>query len=81
VKRMFTRPEARSGGLAGKIVAEIERLARQDGINRLALETGSVPGFAAAWSVYERAGFTRCGAFLDYPVETEHNIYYEKLLA
>jgi putative acetyltransferase len=80
VKRMFTRPTARGGGLAGKIVAEIERLARQQGVARLALETGSVPSFGAAWRVYERAGFTRCGAFLDYPVETEHNIYYEKLL-
>ena len=80
VKRMFTQPDARSGGLAGQIVAKIESLARQEGLQRLALETGAVPGFAAAWRVYERAGFKRCGAFLNYPPDSPHNIYYEKLL-
>jgi putative acetyltransferase len=80
VKRMFTRPEARGVGLAGRIVAEIEALARQEGLQRLALETGAVASFASAWRVYERAGFQRCGAFLDYPADSPHNIYYEKLL-
>jgi putative acetyltransferase len=80
VKRMFTRPEARGGGLAGKIVGEIEKLARQEGLQRLALETGAVESFAPAWRVYERQGFTRCGAFLDYPADSPHNLYYEKLL-
>ena len=80
VKRMYTMPDARGGGLAGQIVAKIENTARQEGLKRLALETGAVPGFAAAWRVYERAGFKRCGAFLDYPPDSPHNIYYEKLL-
>jgi putative acetyltransferase len=80
VKRMFTRPEARGGGLAARIVDEIETLARQEGLRRLALETGAVASFAPAWRVYERAGFTRCGAFLDYPPDSPHNIYYEKAL-
>lgn len=80
VKRMFTRPEARGDGLAGRIVGQIEALARQEGLARLALETGAVPSFSAAWRVYERAGFTRCGAFLDYPPDSPHNIYYEKLI-
>ena len=80
VKRMYTLPDARGAGLAGEIVANIEGVARQEGLHRLALETGAVPGFAAAWRVYERAGFKRCGAFLDYPPDSPHNIYYEKLL-
>lgn len=80
VKRMFTRPERRGDGLAGQIVAKIESLARQEGLQRLALETGAVSSFAPAWRVYERAGFARCGAFLDYPADSPHNIYYEKLL-
>ncbi len=80
VKRMFTQAKVRGGGVAGRIVGEIEKLARQEGLERLALETGAVPGFHAAWRVYERAGFTRCGAFLDYPADSPHNIYYEKLL-
>lgn len=81
VKRMFTRPLARGAGLAGRIVAEIESLARREGLSRLALETGAAEGFASAWSVYEREGFARCGAFLDYPADSPHNIYYEKLLS
>lgn len=81
VKRMYTMPDARSTGLAGQIVAKIESLAQREGLQRLALETGAVPGFAAAWRVYERAGFKRCGAFLDYPPDSPHNIYYEKLLS
>ncbi len=81
VKRMFTRPAVRGGGLAGEIVANIEALARREGLARLALETGAVESFAPAWRVYERAGFKRCGAFLDYPADSPHNIYYEKLIA
>lgn len=80
VKRMFTRPDARGGGLAGLIVCEIENRARQDGLARLALETGAVDAFKPAWRVYERQGFRRCGAFLNYPPDSPHNIYYEKLL-
>lgn len=80
VKRMFTRPNVRGGGVAGRIVGEVEKLARQEKFQRLALETGATEGFASAWRVYERAGFTRCGAFLDYPADSPHNIYYEKLL-
>lgn len=81
VKRMYTRPGVRGGGVAGRIVGEVERLARQEGFLRLALETGAADGFAPAWRVYERAGFKRCGAFLDYPPDSPHNIYYDKLLA
>lgn len=80
VKRMYTRPEARGLGLAGRIVDEIEKLAREEGLTRLALETGAVESFAAAWRVYERQGFTRCGAFLDYPADSFYNVYYEKAL-
>ena len=81
VKRMFTAPAARGAGLAGRIVDEIERIARRDGLERLVLETGAAASFAPAWRVYERAGFSRCGAFLDYPADSPHNIYYEKHLA
>jgi putative acetyltransferase len=80
VKRMFTQPGARGGGVAGRIVNEIEKLARREGLERLALETGAVDAFRSAWRVYERAGFSRCGAFLDYPAGSPHNIYYEKRL-
>jgi len=81
VKRMFTRPSVRGAGIAGRIVQRIESLAREEGLQRLALETGAVTSFLPAWRVYEREGFTKCGAFLDYPADSPHNIYYEKHLA
>lgn len=80
VKRMFTRPEARGAGIGRAIVGEIEKLARGEGFARLVLETGAVPSFKAAWRIYEQSGFQRCGAVLDYPADTGHNIFYEKLL-
>ena len=39
------------------------------------LETGHVHD--AAWHVYERGGFTRCGPVLDYPL-SDYSVFYEK---
>ncbi|MGH6870515.1 MAG: GNAT family N-acetyltransferase [Rhizomicrobium sp.] len=78
VKRMYTRPVCQGRGIGGLILAEIETLARREGLARLVLETGD--RHPAAWRVYERAGFTRCGALLDYP-DTEWSVFYEKPLA
>lgn len=77
VKRMYTRPACQGRGLGGLILGEIERLARSEGLARLVLETGD--RHPAAWRVYERAGFTRCGAVLDYP-DTKWSVFYEKPL-
>jgi putative acetyltransferase len=77
VKRMYTRPEAQGRGIGGMIVAEIEALARREGISRLVLETGD--RHPAAWRVYERAGFSRCGPVLDYP-DSAWSVFYEKHL-
>ena len=78
VKRMFTRPEHQGRGIGSAILAEIEALARRDGLTRLVLETGD--RHPAAWRVYERGGFTRCGPVLDYP-DTGWSVFYEKALA
>jgi len=77
VKRMYTRPEMQGRGIGGMIVGEIEALARREGISRLVLETGD--RHPAAWRVYERAGFSRCGPVLDYP-DSEWSVFYEKRL-
>jgi putative acetyltransferase len=77
VKRMYTRPEMQGRGIGGMIVAEVEALARREGISRLVLETGD--RHPAAWRVYEKAGFTRCGPVLDYPDST-WSVFYEKTL-
>lgn len=78
VKRMYTVPECRGRGVGGAILAEIEKRARAEGFSRLVLETGD--RHPAAWRVYERGGFARCSAVLDYP-DTGWSVFYEKGLA
>lgn len=78
VKRMYTRPSHRGLKIGAAIVARIEDLARKEGVKRLVLETGD--RHPAAWTVYERAGFKRCGPVLDYP-DSQWSVFYEKPLA
>ena len=78
VKRMYTLPSHRGRKIGAEIVGHVEALARQEGLKRLVLETGD--RHPAAWTVYERAGFTRCGPVLDYP-DSEWSVFYEKSLA
>lgn len=77
VKRMFTRPSHRGKKIGADIVSQIEALARKEGLKRLVLETGD--SHQAAWTVYERAGFSRCGPVLDYP-DVKWSVFYEKPL-
>ncbi|MGV8839295.1 MAG: GNAT family N-acetyltransferase [Bauldia sp.] len=79
VKRMFTRPELRGRRIGAAILDEIEALARRKGVATLMLETGEAPGFEPAYRLYENAGFTRRGAFLDYP-DSGWSRFYEKYL-
>ena len=78
VKRMYVRPEYQGQGIGGAIIEEIEARAVADGIGRLVLETGH--NHPAAWRVYERAGFRRCGPVLNYE-QSPYSIFYEKSLA
>jgi putative acetyltransferase len=80
VKRMYTLPEVRGRRLGSAILKHVEEEARAKGITRLVLETGEGEGYEAAWRVYERGGFTTCGAVLDYP-DSGHSRFYEKKLA
>ena len=77
VKRMYTQPSHRGRKIGAMIVERIEALARAEGLKRLVLETGD--RHPAAWTVYERAGFTRCGPVLDYP-DSKWSVFYEKTL-
>ena len=78
VKRMYTRPSHRGRRIGEQIVARIEAMARAEGLNRLVLETGD--RHPAAWKVYERSGFARCGPVLDYP-DVAWSVFYVKALA
>lgn len=78
VKRMYTQPSQRGRKIGEQIVAHIEAMARAEGLKRLVLETGD--RHHAAWAIYEKAGFTRCGPVLDYP-DSEYSIFYHKQLS
>lgn len=78
VKRMWTNPAYQGMGIGGRILNEIMALARAEGFTRLVLETGD--RHPAAWRVYERAGFKRCGPVLDYP-DVHWSVFYELELA
>lgn len=75
---MYTRPSHRGRKIGRMIMRAIEELALSEGIARLVLETGD--RHPAAWTVYERTGFTRCGPVLDYP-DTQWSVFYQKDLA
>lgn len=77
VKRMYTRPIVRGKRVGSAILQRIEALAAEKSLARLVLETGEAPGFEAAYRVYERGGFTVCGAVLDYP-DSGYSRFYEK---
>lgn len=79
VKRMWTLPELRGARVGSRLLARIESLARERAVTRLVLETGEAPGFEPAYRVYERGGFTTCGAVLDYP-DSGWSRFYEKKL-
>jgi putative acetyltransferase len=79
VKRMYTRMEVRGQRVGSALLDAIEALARRKGVTRLMLETGTGPGFAGAYRLYENSGFTQRGAFFDYP-ESEWSRFYEKPL-
>lgn len=79
VKRMYVDQSLRGKGLGRMILASVESKARAYGLTWLKLETGSTAGFEAAWRVYELAGFSQCGAYLDYP-DSGYSRFYEKNL-
>jgi len=78
VKRMYTMPDHQGRGIGGRILAEIETLARREGLTSLVLETGN--NFDAALRVYQRGGFRSCGPVLDYP-PSPYTAFFEKPLS
>ena len=64
VKRMYVAPAARGNGVGRQILGAIEAVARQLGVNRLVLETGTRQPEAIA--LYSRAGFAEIPLFGEY---------------
>ena len=79
VKSMHTAAEARGRGVGRALLAYLLDTARARGYQRVSLETGTTPGFAAARALYESVGFTPAGPFGGYP-ETGDNMFYSLAL-
>jgi putative acetyltransferase len=75
VKSMHTAGEARGRGVGRALLGHLLDTARTRGYQRVSLETGTTPGFAAARALYESAGFAPTGPFGGYP-QTEDNTFY-----
>ena len=77
IKRMYVAPESRRRGVAWRILDELEREARELGVTRLLLETGTRQPEAIA--LYTKAGFSLRESFGDYP-PSPLNVFMEKRL-
>ena len=64
IKRMYVREQRRRTGVARIVLAELERTAKDAGVRRLVLETGSAQPEAIA--MYRMAGFVDIPAFGHY---------------
>ncbi|MGH3251597.1 MAG: GNAT family N-acetyltransferase [Trebonia sp.] len=79
IKSMHTAAAARGRGVGRGLLSHLLDTARARGYRRVLLETGTTPGFAAARTLYESAGFTPTGPFGGYP-QTEDNTFYSRTL-
>ncbi|MEL6607963.1 MAG: GNAT family N-acetyltransferase [Pseudomonadota bacterium] len=75
VKSFYVDENARGKGVGAALLRQIEDQARAEGLAVLKLETGDA--LVAAVRLYERDGFTRCGAFGDY-VENGTSVFMTK---
>jgi putative acetyltransferase len=66
LKSMHTAHEARGRGIGRAMTDHLIAVARDRGARQVSLETGSMPAFAPARSLYAKAGFEPCGPFGDY---------------
>ena len=66
IKSMHTAEAQRGRGVGSAVLGHIIATARERGMTRLSLETGSWAYFAAARALYARHGFVECPPFGDY---------------
>jgi putative acetyltransferase len=66
IKSMHTEHSHRRKGTGSAMLRHIIAMARQMGLRRLSLETGSWPYFDAARAFYKRHGFVECSPFGSY---------------
>ena len=74
LKSMRTPNALRRRGAGRAILTHILSVAKARGYERLSLETGSMPAFRPAQSLYESFGFAYCGPFGGY-VEDPNSVF------
>ena len=79
VKSMRTAEAHLRKGVGSLLLQEIIAEAMRRGYRRLSLETGSMPYFAPAHSLYGKFGFAPCPPFADY-VEDPNSLFMAKEL-
>jgi putative acetyltransferase len=79
IKSMRTASAHRRKGVARAMLEHIIAEARGRSYARLSLETGSMPAFEAARSLYESFGFTYCSPFADY-IEDPNSVFLTRML-
>jgi putative acetyltransferase len=66
LKSMRTHPDFLRRGVGSALLEHVIGIARERGMERLSLETGTGPGFEAALRLYRRRGFADGDVFADY---------------
>jgi putative acetyltransferase len=79
LKSMHTLVKARGQGIGRALVSHIEATAKELGILRLSLETGTSEAFKPARELYKSLGYADCEAFGEYEL-SEDNICMTKSL-
>jgi len=77
IKRMYTSPEHRGKGVAGQILEELEKWARELGYTNCILETGLRQ--QSAILLYQRMGYTRIENYSQYAM-MENSVCFGKEL-
>lgn len=77
IKRMFVPLSHRGTGIAESLLAEMEQIARDEGVPRVLLHTGTRQH--AAIALYKRHGYTEIPVFPPY-VGLPHSLCFEKVL-
>lgn len=78
LKRMYVKPSARGQGVGRALVDALEREARELGVTRVVLETGT--RLTAAITLYERMGYERIPLFGEYLSSPATSLCYGKAL-
>jgi putative acetyltransferase len=69
LKSMHTAAQARGQGAARKLLSALIERAKDAGLSRMSLETGTAAEFEAARALYNNYGFETCAPFGDYVID------------